>query len=327
MRRREFITGASSLVAFWPLAVRAQQASKLPTIGYLGPNVEPVDRPRIAAFAQRIGELGWIEGRRLIIERRAADGLVERASEIAFEFVRLKINVLLTSGDSAGLAAKRATTVIPIVIAIIGDPVGSGLVASLARPGGNVTGLSFVQADTAGKRLELLREVVPGLRRPAILANVANPGTALEFEAAQVAARALSLDPIRLEIQRGEDIPAAIGSLNGRADALYVCADAIVNSNRVRINTLALEARLPVMHSFRDNVEEAGGLISYGPDILGMYQRAADLVDKILRGAKPADIPVEQPTKFALVINLKTAKALGLTIPESLLARADAVIE
>ena len=327
MRRREFITGASSLVAFWPLAVRAQQASKLPTIGYLGPNVEPVDRPRIAAFAQRLSELGWIEGRSVIIERRAADGLVERASEIAFEFVRLKVNVLLTSGDAAGLAAKRATTVIPIVIAIIGDPVGSGLVASLARPGGNVTGLSFVQADTAGKRLEFLREVVPGLRRPAILANVANTGTALEFEAAQVAAHKLSLDPIRLEIQRGEDIPAAIGALNGRADALYVCADAIVNSNRVRINTLALGARLPVMHSFRDNVEEAGGLISYGPDILGMYQRAADLVDKILRGAKPADIPVEQPTKFALVINLKTAKALGLTIPESLLARADAVIE
>jgi putative ABC transport system substrate-binding protein len=225
MSRREFITGASSLVAFWPLAVRAQQASKLPTIGYLGPNVEPVDRPRIAAFAQRLGELGWIEGRSVIIERRAADGLVERASEIAFEFVRLKVNVLLTSGDADGLAAKRATTLIPIVIAIVGDPVGSGLVASLARPGGNVTGLSFVQSDTAGKRLELLREVVPGLRRPAILANVANPGTALEFEAAQVAAHALSLDPIRLEIQRGEDIPAAIGSLNSRADALYVCAD------------------------------------------------------------------------------------------------------
>jgi putative tryptophan/tyrosine transport system substrate-binding protein len=326
MRRREFITGASSLIAFSPLAVRAQQASKLPTIGYLGPNVEPVDRPRIATFAQRLGELGWIEGRSVIIERRAADGLVERVSEIAFEFVRLKVNVLLTSGDSSGLAARRATTVIPIVVAIAGDPVGSGLVASLARPGGNVTGLSFVQADTAGKRLELLLEVVPGLRRPAIMANVANTGTALEFEAAQVAAHKLSLDPIRLEIQRAEDIPAAIGSLNGRADALYVCADAIVNSNRVRINTLALEARLPVMHSFRDNVE-AGGLISYGPDILGMYQRAADLVDKILRGAKPADIPVEQPTKFALVINLKTAKALGLTIPESLLARADEVIE
>jgi putative ABC transport system substrate-binding protein len=213
--------------------------------------------------------------------------------------------------------------VIPIVVAIIGDPVGSGLVASLARPGGNVTGLSFVQADTASKRLELLREVVPSLRRPAILANVANPGTALEFEAVQAAAHTLSLDPIRLEIQRGEDIPALIESLNGRAD---VCADAIVNSNRVRINTLALKARLPVMHSFRDNVE-AGGLISYGPDILGMYRRAAELVDKILRGSKPADIPVEQPTKFDLVINLKTANALGLTIPHNLLVLADEVIE
>ena len=327
MRRREFITGASILLSFWPLAVRAQQASKLPTIGYLGPNVEPVDRPRIAAFAQRLGELGWIEGRSVIIERRAADGLVERAVEIASEFVRLKVNVILTSGDSQGLAAKEATKTIPIVVAIIGDPVGSGLVATLARPGANLTGLSMVAADTAGKRLEILREAFPSLRRLAILANVANPGTALEFEAVQAAAHKLSLDPITLEIRRGEDIPGAIESLKGRADALYVCVDPLVNSNRVRINTLALEARLPAMHSFRDNVEEAGGLISYGPDILGMYQHAADLVDKILRGAKPADIPVEQPTKFALVINLKTAKALGLTIPETLLARADEVIE
>jgi putative ABC transport system substrate-binding protein len=328
MRRREVIALLGSVVTTaWPLAARSQQTGKLPTIGYLGPNVESVDRPRVAAFAQRLGELGWVEDRSVIIEHRAADGLVERAGEIASEFVRLKVNVILTSGDADGLAAKRATTVIPIVVAIIGDPVGSGLVASLARPGGNVTGLSFVQADTAGKRLELLREVVPGLRRPAILANVANPGTALEFEAAQAAAHTLSLDPIGLEIQRGEDIPALIESLNGRADALYVCADAIVNSNRVRINTLALKARLPVMHSFRDNVEEAGGLISYGPDILGMYRRAAELVDKILRGSKPADIPVEQPTKFVLVINLKTAKALGLTVPQSVLVAADVVIE
>jgi putative ABC transport system substrate-binding protein len=205
--------------------------------------------------------------------------------------------------------------------------VGSGLVATLARPGGNVTGLSLVQADTAGKRLEILREVVPSLRRPAILANVANSGARLEFEAAQAAAHTLSLNPITLEVRRGEDIQPAIDSLNGSADALYVCADSLVNSNRVLLNTLALKARLPLIHSFRDNVEEAGGLISYGPDILGMYQRAADLVDKILRGAKPADIPVEQPTKLALVINLKTAKALGLAIPESLLARADVVIE
>jgi putative tryptophan/tyrosine transport system substrate-binding protein len=197
MRRREFITGASSLLSFWPLAARAQQVSKLPTIGYLGPNVEPVDRPRIAAFAQRLGELGWIEGRSVIIERRAADGLVERAVEIASEFVRLKVNVILTSGDSQGLAAKQSTKTIPIVVAIIGDPVGSGLVATLARPGANLTGLSMVAADTAGKRLEILREAFPSLRRLAILAHVANPGTALEFEAVQAAAHKLaaSLSP------------------------------------------------------------------------------------------------------------------------------------
>jgi putative tryptophan/tyrosine transport system substrate-binding protein len=325
MRRREFMAVVGGAAVVWPLTARAQQAGKLPIIGYLGPNVESVDRPRVAVFAQRLAELGWVEGRSVIIEHRAADGLAERASAIASEFVRLGVDVILTSGDAQGLAAKRATTMIPIVIAIIGDPLGGGLVASLARPGGNVTGLSMVQPETAGKRLELLREVVPGLRRVAILGNVANTGAATELDAAQEAAHKLHLDPIRLEIGRGEDIPTAIESLNG-ADALYVCVDPLMNSNRVRINTLALEARLPIMHSFRDSVE-AGGLISYGPDILGMYRRAADLVDKILRGAKPADIPVEQPTKFVLVINLKTAKALGLTIPESFLARADEVIE
>jgi putative ABC transport system substrate-binding protein len=327
MRRREFIALLGSATAVWPFAARTEQAGKLPTIGYLGPNVESVDRPRVAAFARRLGELGWVEGRNVVIEHRAANGLAERAGQIASEFVRLKVNVILTSGDAQGLAAKQATTTIPIVIAIMGEPVGSGLVASLARPGGNVTGLSILQAETAGKRLELLRDIIPGLRQLAILANVANRGAALELEAAEAAAHSLSLNALRLEIRGDEDIPLAIKPLNGRADALYVCVDPLVNSNRVRINALALEGRLPTMHSFRDNVAEAGGLISYGPDIVGMYQHAADLVDKILRGAKPADIPVEQPTKFELVINLKTAKALGLTIPETLLTRADEVIE
>jgi putative tryptophan/tyrosine transport system substrate-binding protein len=326
MRRRDFIGLLGGAIG-WPLAAHAQQAGKLPTIGYLGPNVESVDRPRIAAFAQRLAELGWIEGRSIIIEHRAANGSAESAGEIASEFVRLKVNVILTSGDAQGLAAKRATTVIPIVIAIIGEPLGSGLVVSLARPGGNVTGLSMVQAETAGKRLELLREIVPTLHRLAILANVNNRGAALELKAVEAAAHTLSLDPIRLEIRGTDEIPAAFESLNGRADALYVCVDPVVNTNRVRINTLALEARLPVMHSFRDSVEQAGGLISYGPDILSMYQRAADMVDKILRGANPADIPVEQPTKFDLVINLNTAKALGLTVPHNLLVLADEVIE
>jgi len=326
MRRREFIEVVGGAVAAWPLTARAQRAGELPTIGYLGPNVESVDRPRLAAFRQRLKEVGWVEGSSVIIEYRAADGHAERASEIASEFVRLKVNVILTSGDAQGLAAMQATTVIPIVIAIVGDPVGDGLVASLARPGGNVTGLSMVQPETAGKRLELLREVLPDLRQGAILGNVGNAGAAMELKVAQEAALKLKLNTIRLEIRRGEDIPAVIDSLGGRANALYVCVDPTVNSNRVQINTLALKARLPVMHSFRDNVE-TGGLISYGPDILGMYRRAADMVDKILRGTKPADIPVEQPTKFELVINLKTAKVLGLTIPESVLARADEVIE
>jgi putative ABC transport system substrate-binding protein len=325
MRRREFVALLGSATAVWPFAARSEQVSKLPSIGYIGPNVESVDRPRVAAFAQRLGKLGWVEGRNVVIEHRAANGLAERAGEIASEFVRLKVDVILTSGDAAGLAVKRVTTTIPIVIAIMGEP--SGLVASLARPGGNVTGLSMLQSETAGKRLELLREIVPGLRRLAILGNVANRGAALEFDAVEAAAHSLGIDALRLEIRRDEDIPVAIKPLNGRADALYVCADAIVNSNRVRINALALEVRLPTMHSFRDNVAEAGGLVSYGPDIVGMYERAAYLVDKILLGAKPADIPVEQPTKFDLVINLKTAKALGLTIPETLLTRAEEVIE
>jgi ABC-type uncharacterized transport system substrate-binding protein len=325
LRRRDLITLLAGSAAVWLHEAGAQQPGELPIVGYLGPNVESVDRPRLAAFKHRLNELGWIEGRSVIIEYRPADGLVERASEIASEFVGLKVNVILTSGDAQGLAAKRATSGIPIVIAIVGDPVGDGLVTSLARPGGNVTGLSMVQPETAGKRLEMLREILPNLRQVGILGNVANAGAATELKVAQDAAHKLNLDTITLEIRRGEDIPAAIASLGG-ADALYVCVDPVVNSNRDRINALALEALLPVMHSFRDNVE-AGGLISYGPDILVMYRRAADLVDKILRGTKPGDIPVEQPTKFELVINLKTAKALGLTIPPTLLARADAVIK
>src|SRR5262249_47486800 len=212
------------------------------------------------------------------------------------------------------------------VIATANDPVGTGLVASLARPGGNVTGLSNQMADTAAKRLELVREVVPGLRRLAILGNVGNPGAVLDTREAQAAARAFALEVVTLEIRRAEDIGPAFEGAKGRADALYVAADPLANSNRVRINTLALAARLPTMQGVREYVE-AGGLMSYGPNIADGYRRAADYVDKILRGAKPGDIPVEQPTKFDLVINLTTAKALGLTIPESFLLRVDEVIE
>jgi putative ABC transport system substrate-binding protein len=331
MKRREFILalgGAAATPAFlWPCTARAQQvAGKLPTIGLLGANTAAVDRPRRAAFVQRLGELGWVEGRSVIIEYRWAEGLVERAGEIAAEFVRLQVDIIVTAGDAQVLAIKRATAVIPIVIAAAGDPVGNGLVASLARPGGNVTGLSLALADTAGKRLELLREVVPGFRRLAILGNFANPTVALELAAVEAAAHTLSLDTTRSEIRRAEDVAPAIESFNGRAEALYVCLDPLVILNGVRINALALAARLPLMHSFRESVE-AGGLISYGPDLPDLFRRAADLVDKILKGEKPANIPVEQPTKFDLAINLKTAKALGLDVPPTLLTRADEVIE
>jgi putative tryptophan/tyrosine transport system substrate-binding protein len=224
------------------------------------------------------------------------------------------------------VGVRQATSAIPIVFAVAGDPVGSGLVASLARPGGNVTGLSGQQADLAAKRLELLREVVPGLHRLAIVANVGNPYAVIELGEVQGASRALGLEAATLEIRRAEDIAPAFKALKGYADALYVINDPLVNTNRVRIIISALGARLPTMHASREHVE-AGGLISFGPNYLDLFRRTADFVDKILRGAKPGDIPVEQPTKFDLVINLTTAKALGLTLPETLLARADEVIE
>jgi putative ABC transport system substrate-binding protein len=324
MNRRALITLLCGAAA-WPLAARAQQSGRLPTIGLLGTTTPMVWSPWTGAFVQRLRELGWIEGRAVAIEYRWAEGREERYAEIATELVRRNVDVILTSATGA-VAAKRATSVIPIVFALAPDPVGSGLVASLARPGGNITGLSAQQADTADKRLELLREVVPGLRRLAIFANVGYIGSVLELTEVQAAARTLGLEVVVMEIRRGEDIAPAFDALNGRADALYFVNDALVNNNRVRIHTLSLAARLPTMHGIRDNVE-AGGLMSYGANNPDLFRRAADYVDKILRGAKPADLPVEQPTKFDLVVNLTTAKALGLAIPESFLARADEVIE
>jgi ABC-type uncharacterized transport system substrate-binding protein len=234
--------------------------------------------------------------------------------------------MLSSRGTAAVIAAKQATSVIPIVFGTAGDPVGTGLVASLARPGGNVTGLSNQSADLPGKRVDLLRQVVPGLRRLAIMANISSPIGVLEMNEVQAAARTLGLDVVASEIRRAEDIAPAIDALKGRADALYVVTEALVNTNRIRLNTLALGARLPTLHGVRDYVE-AGGLMSYGPNFPDLFRRAGEYVDKILRGAKPGGIPVEQPTKFDLAINLTTAKALGLKIPESFLLRADEVIE
>jgi putative ABC transport system substrate-binding protein len=280
----------------------------------------------VTAFVQRLRELGWIEGRTVAIEYRWAEGRYENLAEIAAEFVRLKVDVIVTYATPPVVAAKQATADIPIVSAVMGDPVGTGLVASLARPGGNVTGLSVLTPDLAGKRLELLREVVPNLRRLAFLGNVGNPITALEMGEVQTAARTLGLHLVTLEIRRAEDIVPAFETLKSDAQALYVAGDPLVLANRVRINTLALVARLPAFYNERAYVE-AGGLMSYGVNWPDLFRRTAELVDKILRGAKPGDIPVEQPTKFDFVVNLTTAKALGLEVPPTLLARADEVIE
>jgi putative tryptophan/tyrosine transport system substrate-binding protein len=326
MKRREFIMLLGGAAAACPLAARAQQAGKLPTIGILGGSTASVFTQRTIAFLQRLHKLGWIEGRNVVIEYRWAEGNTERLSEIAAEFVRLQVDVLVADGTAAVVAAQRATSAIPIVMAVVADPVGSGLVASLARPGGNVTGLSTQQPDVAGKRLELLREVVPGLRRLATMANTGAAGAMLEMAEVQAAARTLGLGVVTLEIRHAEDIAWAFEALKGRVEALYVCGDPLMSTNRIRINTLALTARLPTIYNFRDYVE-VGGLMSYGPNFPDMYRRAADFVDKILRGEKPADIPVEQPTKFDLIINLTTAKALGLELPATVLARADDVIQ
>jgi putative ABC transport system substrate-binding protein len=326
MIRREFITLLGGAVAAWPLAAGAQQAANLPTIGFLVSGTPSSHREWVAAFVQRLRELHWIEGRTVAIEIRWAEGRNERLADTAAEFVRRKVDVIVTSATPPTVAAKQATSVIPIVFAAVGDPVGAGLVESLARPGGNVTGLSLQQTDAVGKRLELLREVIPGLHRLAIMANSSNPSSGLEMREAQATAGTLGLESVTSEIRRPEDIAPAFDALKGRVEALYVVNDPLVNTNRVRMNTLALAARLPAIYGFREFVE-AGGLMSYGPNYSDLFRRAAGYVDKILRGAKPADLPVEQPTKFYFVINLTTAKALGLTIPESFLLRADEVIE
>jgi putative ABC transport system substrate-binding protein len=330
MNRRAFISligGAAAAPALvWPRAARAQPAGKLRIIGFFGAFTPAAGGELLAAFVARLRELGHVEGRNIAIEVRWAEGHNERYGAIAAELVRLKVDVILTHTTPAVLAAKRATSVIPIVFATAGDPVGNGVIASLARPGGNITGLSSETTDTAGKRLELLREVVPGLRRLAILVNIGNPYSALELNQIRAAARAVGLEVAALEIRGAEEIAPAFETIRGRADALYVINDPTLISSRVGINTLALDARLPTMHGARELVE-ADGLMSYGPNWPHMFRRAADHVDKILRGAKPANIPIEQPTKFDLIVNLRTARALGIEVPAMLLGRADEVIE
>ena len=324
MRRREFITMLGGVAATWTAEVRAQQR-RIPVIGLLGASTASNWSQWTAALIQRLRELGWTEGRNIAIEYRWAEGRDERFTEIADEFVRLKVDVIVTVGGAVP-AAKQATSTIPIVFAIAVNPVGSGMVDSLARPGGNATGLSTQGTDLASKRIELLRELIPNLRQLAIIANVSYSGSIIDIAEVQAAARKVGLDVDVLEIRRAEDIAPAFGTRKSGAQALYVCPDPLVNANHALINTLALDARLPTLQPFRDYVE-AGGFMSYGANNVLLFRRAGDFVDKILKGARAADLPVEQPTKFDLIFNLKTAKALGFEVSPMLLARADEVIE
>lgn len=325
MRRRAFLAGFGAVAAL-PIAGRAQQSARAPIIGFLGSASRESAGPWVAAFVKRLHELGWDEGRNIAIDYRWAEARSERYSEIAAEFSSRKVDVIVTWASAPTLAAKRATATIPIVFAAQMDPVGAGVVASLARPGGNVTGMSIQQTDTAGKRIELLREVVPKLARLAVMANSGAPGAMIEMREVVTTARTLGLEATPIEVRQADEIFSALESLKGRADALYVATDPLIFSNRIRINAMAQAQRLPTIFGGRE-YPEAGALMSYGPNWAELFRHAAEQVDKILRGTKPADIPVEQPTKFDLILNLKTAKAIGLELPPSLLARADEVIE
>jgi putative ABC transport system substrate-binding protein len=323
MRRRDFMAAVGSAMV-WPAVANAQQAGRLPTIGFLG--ADPVVfAPWTAALVARLRELGWIEGRTVAIEYRWSEGRAERYAEIAAEFVQQKVDVIVTVG-SAVPTVRKATATIPIVFAVAIDPVRSSLVTSLAQPGGNVTGLSLQAANLAGKRLEILRELLPQLRRLAVIFNAGNDQTVLEMSDTEAAARELKLDVARLDIRSMQDVAPVFEKLNAQADALYVVVDQLVVANFNRILTFALSARLPMIYSTRDFVR-SGGLMSYGPSYVDLFRRAGDYVHRILQGAKPADMPVEQPTRFELVLNLTTARALGLRVSEPFMQRVDEVIE
>lgn len=332
MKRREFVRllGSAAVSAITSAttgaAAHAQAPRKLPTIGFLGPTSAAVALDRISAFEERLRQHGWMLNQTVSIEYRWADGNTRRFSELARELVRDKVDVIVTWGTATAIAVKQATSVIPIVFTVVGDPVGSGLVVSLARPGGNVTGLSSEHPDSVGKRLEFLREIVPNMRRLAILANSGNPGAMEEMRDVDALARKLGIVTLAVKVREAGEFGPAIGALKNDAGGLYVTSDALMNTNRAAIDAAALAAHLPTVAGF-ESIVRSGGLLCYAPDYPDLFRGAADYADKILRGAKPAELPVEQPTKFDLVINLKTAKALGLTIPPTLLVIADEVIE
>ena len=325
MDRRTFLASSLALLAAPPLAAEGQQARKVPVIGYL------IERSGPTAFdeAFRLGlrELGYSEGRNVVVEYRWADGKAERLPALAAELVRLKVDIIVTSGTPGGLAAKNATSTIPIVLASGGDFVADGLVASFSRPGANITGLSVFARELSGKRLEILKEAIPGMTRVAAAFNTLNPGTRSLFKETEAAATKLGLKVLPLDIHFPDGVERAFAEgVRLRASAVVIISDGATIVHRAQLGSAALQHHLPTIFANKTYLE-GGGLMSYGPDIIEVWRRAATYVDRILKGAKPAEMPIEQPTKFELVISLKTSKALGLTIPPSLLLRADQVIE
>ena len=327
MKRREFITLLGGAAASWPLAARAQQTGKVWRIGTLETISRQANADNFDALRKGLRELGYIEGQNLVIEYRSADGRPENFPALAADLVRLNVDLIVTRGTPSALAARNATKTIPIVMASIGNAIGTGLAASLARPGGNVTGLTAVNTDTEAKQLELLKELVPGAVRMAAMYNMGNPTFALRWKEAELAARALDTECQLLDVRKPEDIGRAFTAATAqKAGALLMTIDGVMEANQRTILDLAAKHRLPAIYPSREFVEN-GGLMSYGVSYPDLYRRAATYIDKIFKGANPGDLPVEQPTKFELVINLKTAKALGLDVPATLLARADEVIE
>ena len=325
-KRREFITLLGGTAA-WPLAARAQQAGKVHRIGVLETISTTLNVANFYALREGLRQLGYAEGQNLVIEYRSADGRDDRFPGLARELLALKVDVIVTRGTPAAKAVKNATSTVPVVMTASGDPVGVGLVTSLARPGGNITGLSAIVGELSPKRLELIKEIVPGLARIAVLANTSNDAVRRDWARIETAARSLGVQSQLLDLRESDALGPTFDDASARrADALVVVIDAITQANQQRIVDLAMKHRLPAIYSSREFVD-AGGLISYGVSYPDLYRRAATYVDKILKGTKPADLPVVQPTKFELVINLKTAKALGIEVPPTLLARADEVIE
>jgi len=326
VRRREFITLVGGAAISAPFAATAQQPARPPIIGFLGASSRSAISAWTDAFVQRLSELGWIDGRSVSIVYRWAEGRPDRALELAKELAGLRVNVIVTHANAGVTAAKRATSTIPIVFGAAGDPVDAGLVTNITHPEANVTGLSLQQTDTAAKRLEIMRELVPNFRRLGILANTNNRAAMLELSQVEAAAKALGLEITSARLRSVDDIAPAFDAMRGHVDMLYFCNDPLLTNSRIPIAIMSAAARLPTMFNFRENVD-AGGLMSYGANLPEMFRRAAEMVDKVLRGAKPGDLPVQQPTKFDLVINANTARALGIALPPSLIARSDEVID